>query len=465
MTRALVLAAGVTVVTARCARAAELEPHEDVRGLDLADVEVRSAGARWTKVSWDSLSTTRIAPGRYEVRARFGADGSDQAVALPACADRRAVVLDGRTVAQGPAPLVLRVGAGAHSVVLAFSVGAYERRIACGERPRVGAVARTVDGLGLLRFESLFAAKGGGKAVVYVPPGHDPHRPGPVLVGAHPYNGSIWTYAAYAELLREARSRDVVLLMPSGLGNSLYTADAEDEVVRAIDALASVTAVDPRAVSLWGASMGGAGATTIGFHRPDRFASVTSFFGDSKYDLSTYVHAVLPDEASAHRVNALDVVDNARHLPVWLIHGRADRTSLIAQSKQLFDALRAHGFAVRFDAIPGVGHEGSLVAHFIPDLVALAATARVPEAVERVTYRSVRSSDLGAYGVHIERSTALGDAFVDVEREPDGIHVRRAEGVRDLWMTPGSLGTDPARPPPIVVDESESLSGATWAHP
>jgi predicted peptidase len=208
--------------------------------------------------------------------------------------------------------------------------------------------------------------------------------------------------------------------------------------------------------------MGGAGATTIGFHRPDRFASVTSFFGDSRYDLSTYVRGILPDQASAHRVNALDIVENARHLQVWLVHGRADRTSPIVESQALADALRQLAFDVRFDAVPGVGHEGALVARFLPELVARAATARIPRDIARVTYRSARASDVGAYGVRIERSDVQGDAFVDVEREPDGIHVRSAQGAHAIHLTAGALGSDPAHPPPIVVDVARSVEDATW---
>src|SRR5262249_46728515 len=154
----------------------------------------------------------------------------------------------------------------------------------CGSPPRAGVVRQTHDGLSTITFASPNAAQGGGKAVVFVPPGHDSTKPSALLVGAHPWDGTMWTYAAYAELLRGAAAKDVVLLMPSGLGNSLYTASAEDEVMRAIDALAALVAVDPRRISIWGASMGGAGATTIGLHRPDRFATITSFFGDSRYD-------------------------------------------------------------------------------------------------------------------------------------------------------------------------------------
>jgi enterochelin esterase-like enzyme len=430
----------------------------------VTDAELRHGAANWKKTTWDALGQSALLPGPYDVRIRFLVDGAGGAIALPACADRRSVSLDGRKVAEGPAPMTSPVASGWHEVVLAFVVGRYERRVACGERPRVGRAIRTIEGLGLLRFDSPYASRGGGEAVVYVPPGHDPQRPARVLLGTHPWNGSIWTYAAYAELIAEARARDVLLLMPSGLGNSLYTADAEAEVLRALDALSSVVAVDGRATSIWGASMGGAGATTIGFHHPDRFASVTSFFGDSRYDLSTYVRAILHDEPSAHRVNSLDVVDNARNVPVWLVHGQDDRTSPISQSQELADALRQRGFNVRFDVVPAAGHDGALVARFLPELVALAGSARIPDRIARVTYRSVRSSDLGAYGVRLERLDGPGDALVDVERKPDGVHIRSAQGVRRLSLVPGALGTDPAQLPPIIVDAAPPVDAA-WSSP
>jgi hypothetical protein len=198
--------------------------------------------------------------------------------------------------------------------------------------------------------------------------------------------------------------------------------------------------------------MGGAGATTIGFHHPDRFASVTSFFGDAKYDLATYVRALLPDEDAAHRVNAMDVVDNARHLAVWLIHGEEDRTSPLRQSEILARAMRDRGFPVRFDRVPGFGHAGALVARFLAEVVSVAARARTPRSPARVTYRSVRPWDRGAYGVRIVRASGRGDAFVDVERRDDGVHVRRVEGVRAIALSPGALGTSSSAPPPLVDD-------------
>ena len=446
----------------REATAATLEPHSDVRGTDVLFADVRASGGSWRSWAWDALAQSTLESGNYEVRLRFDAAGADAAIVVPACAGRGDVRVDGRRVLDASGPLVVAVAAGPHELELRVHVTPYEHRIACGDRARVGSRIRTIEGLGVLHFASSAAALGGGQAVVFVPPGHDVHRPGVLLVGAHPWNGSVWSYAAYAELLREASARDVLLLMPSGLGNSLYTANAEQEVLRAIDALSATIAVDSHAVSIWGASMGGAGATTIGLHHPDRFATVTSFFGDSKYDLSTYVRAILPDEAAAHRVNALDVVENARHLPVWLIHGEADRTSPIAQSAALASALEERGFPIRFDRIAGVGHTGALVARFLPQVVARAAAARIPGDIGRVSYRSVRPDDVGAYGVRIVRESATGDAFVDVEERGDGVHVMRADGVVAIRLARGALMTSRERPPPIVFDDAVRAVESAW---
>ncbi|HXN33936.1 MAG TPA: prolyl oligopeptidase family serine peptidase [Polyangiaceae bacterium] len=451
------------LAAAPAARASNLEPHSVVRGPEVTTASVRAAGGTWHPTPWDDLDQTQVDPGRYQVR--FGARGEQEGDGLevPHCAGRERVTVDGRDLSPPPGPLVLPLAPGPHEVVIEVVVSPYERRIACGDRPRFGPAVGAPDGLGVLTFPSPWSKKGGGRAVVYVPPRHDVRVPGPVLVGLHPWNGSMWTYAAYAQLLREARARDLVLLMPCGLGNSLYTADAEDEVMRAITAVAEVLAVDGRAVSLWGASMGGAGATTIGFHRPDQFASVTSFFGDSKYDLTSYARSILPNDATAHLVNALDVVENARELSVWLIHGEDDRTSPIRQSEMLAARMQERGMRVRFDRVPGAGHSGALVARFLPALVTFAVSARAPEHVSHVTYRSVRASDTQAYGVRITRAAPRGDAFVDIERRDDAVHVRRAAGVSALALSPGALGTPAESPPPIVVDDAAAGSlDARW---
>jgi hypothetical protein len=207
--------------------------------------------------------------------------------------------------------------------------------------------------------------------------------------------------------------------------------------------------------------MGGAGATTIGFHEPDRFAFVASYFGDSKYDLTTYVKAMLGGEAGARKVNALDVLENARHLPVWLIHGEADRSSPVAQSAMLDAAMKKAGFTVDFDRVPGAGHEGALVARYLRRVVSRAAAARAAVHPARVSYRSVRGVDVGAYGVRLVRSGER-DAIVDLEKKDDGVHIHVARGVAQIVLAPGALDGAAPGSPLVWHDAPEPRPVVTW---
>jgi pimeloyl-ACP methyl ester carboxylesterase len=430
--------------------------HETIEGGGIDVMDLVLPGGRSESLAFTELGKPR-APATYTLKVT--ASGAD--VRIPHCNGRGAVTVDGTVRDKGgKGPLVLHLGGDAvHEIRIDVAVSTYEKRIACGERVRVGVVSRSSEGLALLRFASPHKGPAAGEAVVFVPRGHDVKKPGALLVGVHPWNGGPWTYAAYRELLEEAQARDVMLLMPSGLGNSLYTADAEDEVMRAMDAFMAEAAVDRQRVSLWGASMGGQGATTIGWHRPDRFAFVTSYFGDARFDLSTYVRNLLPTEEAAHRINPLDVVDNARHVPTWLIHGEDDRTSPIVQSVMLYDAMQKRGFSVDFDRVPGMGHEGPLVVKFIRRVVDRAAEARAPRFPARVSFRSTRGIDTEAYGVRLVRAGER-DANVDIEKRPDGIHVLRGtEGVVQIVLAPGALG---AREDDRVIADPGVTASVRW---
>jgi pimeloyl-ACP methyl ester carboxylesterase len=444
--------------------------HASVAGTELTQVELGDGARRsFRTIPWADLARTPLAPGPYVVRFQV-AGGERVSLELPVCAGRTRVLVDGTVFASPPGPVVLPLPprpAEAYEIEIELQVGAYEKRVACSSPPRFGAQSQSKEGLSQLTFHSPWSAVGGGRAVVFVPRGHDAKKPGALLVGTHPWSGSPWTYAAYAELLREATAKDVVLLLPSGLGNSLYTANAEDETMRALDAVAQVVAVDPRRVSIWGASMGGAGATTIGLHHPDRFATITSFFGDARYDMTTYARSILKDEAGAHQVNAIDVVDNARHVPIWLVHGEDDRVSPIAQSVILARALEEKKHAVRFDRVAHAGHEGPLVVRFISEVVDRAAEARVPESPRRVTFKSVRREDTVAYGVRLVRSAAPGDAFVDIERRGDAVHVLKASGVTRIELARGALGGG-AEAQRIVIDDPAAVAAKVevrWSVP
>lgn len=296
---------------------------------------------------WNGLGTP-MTPGIHAVE--LVARGP--AITIPHCNGRQRVFVDGVKRDEGSkGPLSLPLGPGEHAIKVEVKVSDYEKRIAC-------APWRSIP-------EHVEGAGDGG--VLIVPRDHDRKKPGALLVGLHPWNGSPWTYVAYKELLDEAEKKDVVLLMTNGLGNSLYQPPAEAEVLREIEAAKKMVAVDPLRLSIWGASMGGGGATTIAFHHPEMFAYCASYFGDSKF----------PDKIpGARELSALTYLDKAKHLPVRLIHGEDDRISPLEQSVLLYDAMKARGYDVKFDRVPNAGHEGPLVVRFIRSVVDEAATRR-----------------------------------------------------------------------------------------
>jgi len=456
MTR--VYAAGLVLAIA-CDATAAPPVHATIRGGEITDVTVTSSTGT-QRLAWAALSKTKLDPGAVTVTATV--PGDRLGVEIPPCGRRGAVTIDGTAYAPPPGPFAVRLARrdSPHTVTIDITVSEYERRIACGDPIRSGLLVDTRDGISVLDFASSEGARGGGHAVLYVPPGHDMTKPAPLLVGVHPWNGDTWTYATYAELLQAARAHDVVLLMPNGLGNSLYTKVPEEEVMRAVDAAESALAIDPRRVSIWGASMGGQGACTIGLHRPDRFAFITSYFGDARFDLGSYVRSILPTPEAAHRVNPIDVIDNARHVPMWLIHGDADRTSNVRESDELAAALRQRAYSVRYDRVPGRGHEGLLVADHIAEVVARAAQAEVPLHPTRVTFRSVRPEDDRAYGVRIVRADGTKDAFVDLEQVAGRVVVHAAEGARGIFLAPDALGVP--RGAPVSWDKPQQGVELRW---
>jgi hypothetical protein len=72
----------------------------------------------------------------------------------------------------------------------------------------------------------------------------------------------------------------------------------------------------------------------------------------------------------------------------------------------------------------------------------------------------VRSTDTEAYGVRIVRAGS-GDAFVDLERREDGIHVRASEGVREIVLAKDALGAKGEEP--IKIDAPGAKVAVRWA--
>ena len=156
--------------------------HAAVRGSEVNLVEIAGVKEKsFTTIAWGDLSNTKLAPGTYSVR--FAVAGGDHvALEIPPCAGRSHILLDGVEAKSANAgPMILQLPPRpeqAYEVVIEVSVGGYEHRVACGFSPRFGAQTQTREGLSQISFSSPAAASGGGRAVVFIPPGHDWTKPG-----------------------------------------------------------------------------------------------------------------------------------------------------------------------------------------------------------------------------------------------------------------------------------------------
>ena len=106
-------------------------------------------------------------------------------------------------------------------------------------------------------------------------------------------------------------------------------------LVSLIEALCERYPIDRRRIYLTGLSMGGFGSWHLAADRPDLFAAVVPICGGG-------------DPAQAERL---------ADVPLWAVHGAADRVVPVASTRQMIDAIRQAGGDPKYTELPGVGHD------------------------------------------------------------------------------------------------------------
>ncbi len=263
----------------------------------------------------------------------------------------------------------------------------------------------------------------------------------PLLVWLHGWGGSVHSCGPWSALFDEAERRGVALLFPPSRGNRLYVGASEQGVFEAIYTLVASGAIDPERVWISGASMGGAGALQLAYHRPDCFAAVAAFFGDSLYERKGYIGRLLPDARSAAAHSVLRFAENGLALPTLLVHGRDDAVSPVSQSLMLDARLKELGHLDHWlDAPAGFGHEAALVLHRLPAVLDwLAGRRRLRP--RRLRYASNDPGPLpGAWGLHLLPDRPGRFARIDLERDGDTLLLHDLSAGRALLDLDALLG-------------------------
>jgi poly(3-hydroxybutyrate) depolymerase len=167
---------------------------------------------------------------------------------------------------------------------------------------------------------------------LYLPSSYDPAKRYGLVVALHGASGNDYEMASS---LAPAAPEDMIILAPYGRGDLGYASSGERDVMDAIDLVQARYTIDPDRVYLTGRSMGGYGSWRLGQLYPNRFAAIATFAGWT----------------------SLDCVDSLARTPMLVVHGDADPTIPIGPDAAAVERLRALKAEVRFDVLPGVGHD------------------------------------------------------------------------------------------------------------
>jgi predicted esterase len=183
---------------------------------------------------------------------------------------------------------------------------------------------------------------------VYVPSAYDGKKKYPLIIALHGMGGDENSFFLGYEnglIKREAEARGYIVACPKGRGSaSMYIANAERDVIDVIAEMKRDYSIDPDRVYLTGHSMGGYGTWSVAVNHPDLFAAIAPFAGGG----------------SLLTVNKLAAIS---HVPEIVVHGDADPTVPVEESRKMVKAAEAAGAKVKYIEVPGGNHSNIVVLH------------------------------------------------------------------------------------------------------
>ncbi len=184
--------------------------------------------------------------------------------------------------------------------------------------------------------------------MVYVPAGYNHDTAYPLIVFLHGLgesgdNGMAQTTSGLGNAIRKNPERfNCLVYFPQSPSRQWWSAvdgrvtapNSFEHITDGIERVLDLYHVDEDRVSLTGLSMGGYGTFAYGAKHADRFSAFMPVCGGGDVEAA---------------------VELARR-PMWVFHGEADGVISVDKSKQMVDATRKAGGAVKFTTYPGVGH-------------------------------------------------------------------------------------------------------------
>jgi len=199
---------------------------------------------------------------------------------------------------------------------------------------------------------------------IIVPGNYDRSKPAGVFLALHGLGGTgaqlkdLWAaYAAAHNFIVAApsaqkepadRKNEDSLVGPGGKElPHWWTYREGDFPLSALSVLKRRYAIDENRVILTGYSMGGFGTWNIGLRYPDRFSALIPYAGG----LSRAEYAGLRVDERMRKLHL-----NTFNLPVFFVHGDADRTVPVEFDRESRNRLRTLGYEYEYKEVPKGGH-------------------------------------------------------------------------------------------------------------
>lgn len=259
---------------------------------------------------------------------------------------------------------------------------------------------RLPEGASLATVESVrYPARDGTPIPAYLtrPVGAPADVPLPAIVLPHggPYARDVKAFDVWRQYLA---AQGYVVLQPNFRGSAGFGIDwleagfaewgrlMQHDVIDGLDWLVEQGIADPRRVCMVGGSYGGFVALTAAWQTPKRIRCAVSFAGVSDLvdlmrnqrlfdlgDLAITRIAETPEDVA--RARAVSAVEHVKEMavPLLIVHGDADRTVPVTQSRELADRLEAAGRPYRYIEQPGGDHHLTLEAQRVEFFSAMAA--------------------------------------------------------------------------------------------
>lgn len=231
------------------------------------------------------------------------------------------------------------------------------------------------------------------------------------------YQPAVWASEGYLVLQPNFRGSE-------GYGHDFAVANRRDlgggdfrDIMAGVDMLIEQGLADPERLGIMGGSYGGYMAN-MAIGKTDRFAAAISMFGMfslitstanseiSRFENDYLGHYYWEDPDIYRQCSPSTYLENIR-TPTLILHGDSDNNTYLANSKEMYHALRARGVTCRFVHYPREGHGVREPNHKLDEMRrCLDWFDRYLKSEDKVrsTYRLEEKIEQGGYELHVLRA-------------------------------------------------------------